>query len=411
VPQALLLGVGLDQCHLLGRAAGQPQVGQGLPVDREDRAGGAELGAHVADGGPVGERDGGHALAVELDELADHAVLAQQLGDGQDQVGGRRAGRQLAGQPEPDHPRDEHRHRLAEHGRLGLDPADAPAEHAQAVLHGGVRVGAHAGVGERGGDPVPGRLRHDDAGQVLDVDLVHDAGAGRDDLELAQRLLAPAQEREPLPVALELQGHVPVEGVGPAEHVSDHRVVDHQLGRDERVDLARVAAQRGHGLAHRGQVHDGRDAGQVLQDDPGRAERDLDVGVGGRVPLPQGADVRLRDVHAVLGPQQVLEQDLEAEREGVSSGHGVQPVDLVAGPAHVESGFAAEAVRGHGWLASWGSGGAPSHPATYASSRSRGVRCRTPPATAAGWGPAGRGAPPVANYLDVKLSARPSLMT
>ncbi len=41
-------------------------------------AGGAELGAHVADGGPVGDSGtAADARAVELDELADHAVLAQ----------------------------------------------------------------------------------------------------------------------------------------------------------------------------------------------------------------------------------------------------------------------------------------------------------------------------------------------
>jgi hypothetical protein len=37
--------------------------------------------------------------------------------------------------------------RLAEHGGFRLDAADAPAEHAEAVDHGGVRIGADAGVG------------------------------------------------------------------------------------------------------------------------------------------------------------------------------------------------------------------------------------------------------------------------
>ena len=37
--------------------------------------------------------------------------------------------------------------RLAEHGGLGLDAADAPAQHGQAVDHGGVAVGADHGVG------------------------------------------------------------------------------------------------------------------------------------------------------------------------------------------------------------------------------------------------------------------------
>src|ERR1044072_7481726 len=47
--------------------------------------------------------------------------------------GGRRALRRGAAQLEPPGLGDEHRHRLAEHRRLGLDPADAPAQHAEPV--------------------------------------------------------------------------------------------------------------------------------------------------------------------------------------------------------------------------------------------------------------------------------------
>ena len=43
--------------------------------------------------------------------------------------------------------RDQHRDGLAEHRRLGLDAAHAPAQHADAVDHRGVRVGAHQRVG------------------------------------------------------------------------------------------------------------------------------------------------------------------------------------------------------------------------------------------------------------------------
>ena len=56
VPEALLLGVGLDQRELLLGAAGELEVLDGLLVDREDRDGGAELRAHVADRGAVGQR-------------------------------------------------------------------------------------------------------------------------------------------------------------------------------------------------------------------------------------------------------------------------------------------------------------------------------------------------------------------
>ena len=60
-----------------------------------------------------------------------------------------------------------------------------------------------------------------------------------------------------------------------AEGVGDDRVVDDQLGRHERVDPRRVAAEVGHRLAHGGEVDDRRDAGEVLEDHPGGRELDL----------------------------------------------------------------------------------------------------------------------------------------
>ena len=78
---------------------------------------------------------------------------------------------------------------------------------------------------------------------------------------------------------------------GAAEDVGDDRVVDDQLGRDQRVDLGRVAAELLHGLAHRGEVDHGGHAGQVLEDHPGRRERDLGVRLGLRVPLREGGHV------------------------------------------------------------------------------------------------------------------------
>ncbi|CFR67956.1 Uncharacterised protein [Mycobacterium tuberculosis] len=138
VPHALRLGVGLDQCDLLRRATGKPQILDGFFVDRENRCGGTEFGTHVAQGGAVGQRHLGHALAVELDEFADDAVLAQHLGDGQHHVGGGDSRLDLAGQPETHDPRDQHRYRLTQHRGLRLDAADTPPEHTQAVDHGGV---------------------------------------------------------------------------------------------------------------------------------------------------------------------------------------------------------------------------------------------------------------------------------
>ena len=294
-------------------------------IDRESRSGGAELGAHVAQRRAVGKRHLGHACAVELDELADHTVLAQHLGDGEHHVGGRHPGGPLAGQLEADDTGDEHRHRLAEHGRLCLDAADAPAEHAEAVLHRGVAVGANAGVRIR--DAV---ALHHDARQVLDVDLVHDAGAGRHHLEVVEGALAPAQELVALAVALVFDLDVALERVRGSEQVGDDGVVDHQVGGCQRVDFLRVAAEIADGLAHGGQVDDAGHPGEVLHDHAGRGELDLHAGIGLRIPVRDRLDVILGDVGAVLSPQQVLGEHLEAVGEFLRTGHRIQAVYLVA---------------------------------------------------------------------------------
>ncbi len=150
VEEALLLVIGLDEGDLLVAAAGEAQVAEGFGVDGEDAAGGAVFGGHVADGGAIGEGQFGDAGAVELDELADHAELAQGLGDGEDEVGGGGAFAELAGELVADDLRDEHGDGLAEHGGFGFDAAHAPAENAEAVDHGGVGVGADEGVGVGG---------------------------------------------------------------------------------------------------------------------------------------------------------------------------------------------------------------------------------------------------------------------
>jgi len=164
---------------------------------------------------------------------------------------------------------------------------------------------------------------------VLDVDLVHDSGAGRNDLEVVEGALAPAQELVALPVALVLELDVPLEGVRATGDIGDHRVVDDHLGGRQRVDPRRVATQLGDGLAHRGEVDDARHTGEVLHDHARRCELDLGVGLGTRVPAGEGADVARGDVGAVLGPQEVLEEDLEAERQLRAAFHCREPKDVV----------------------------------------------------------------------------------
>ena len=128
---------------------------------------------------------------------------------------------------------------------------------------------------------------------------------------------------------LELQVGVAPERVGAAEDVGDDRVVDDQLGRDERVDPARVAAEVGHGVAHRDQIHHTGHPGEVLQQHPRRRELNLGAALGRRIPAAERVDLLGRHQCAVLVAQQVLQQHLQAVGQPPRAVDPVQPEHLV----------------------------------------------------------------------------------
>src|SRR3546814_12416256 len=124
---------------------------------------------------------------------------------------------------------------------LRLDPADAPAEHAEAVDHRRVAVGADERVGIGNLVPVrPLRMPHRLA-DIFEIDLMADAGAGGHDLEIVERLRAPFEELVALHVALIFERDVILERLGGAEFVDHHRVIDDEMdGHLRRSAEARV---------------------------------------------------------------------------------------------------------------------------------------------------------------------------
>jgi hypothetical protein len=86
-------------------------------------------------------------LAMVARSVVHHALLAEHLRDRQHQVRRRCAFGQAAVELEADDLGKQHVDRLSQHAGLGLDAAHAPAQHPEAVDHGGVAVGAHQRVG------------------------------------------------------------------------------------------------------------------------------------------------------------------------------------------------------------------------------------------------------------------------
>ena len=99
-------------------------------------------------------------------------------------------------------------------------------------------------------------------------------------------------------------------------------------------------------------------AGEVLHHHARRREGDLLGRLGVVVPARQRLDVLLADGHAVLVAQQVLEQDLQRERQPRDVElllQRVEAVDLIGTPADLEVGAGAEGIVRHGF--SSGDGG------------------------------------------------------
>ena len=129
-----------------------------------------------------------------------------------------------------------------------------------------MRVGPDERVGK--GLPV---TRLDHARKELEIDLVDDAGVRWNDLQVVECRLAPAQERVALTIPLELQLGVAEDRPGGGVLVHLHGVVDDELGRQLRVDLRRITAELRHRIAHRREIDNGRDPGEVLMQHAGRS--------------------------------------------------------------------------------------------------------------------------------------------
>jgi len=232
--------------------------------------------------------------------------LTQPLRDGEHEVGRGDSGLERAHQLDADDARQEHRDRLAEHRRFGLDAAHSPAEDAEPVDHRGVRVGADQRVGIR---ETAGIAEHH-LRQVLQVHLVADAAVGREHAQGLEGLLRPAQERVALAVALELELGVARQRIGGAREVGDDRMVDHEVDGDDRLDVVGVAAEARDCVAQRGQVGDRGHAGEVLHQHARGHELDLATTrlLSGTAPVRDRTDVVGGDVGTVLAAQQILDQ-------------------------------------------------------------------------------------------------------
>ena len=132
--------VRFHQRDMLGRAAGHPQIGDRLLIDRPEAGGRPIFRRHVGKRRAVGDRQGAGGRTEELDTRSDHAGCAELLGERQCHVGHGDAVRERTLETDTDEFRLREDVRLAQHDRFDLDAPDTPPQHAQRIHHRGVRV-------------------------------------------------------------------------------------------------------------------------------------------------------------------------------------------------------------------------------------------------------------------------------
>ena len=147
------------------------------------------------------------------------------------------------------------------------------------------------------------------------------AGPRRNHPEIRKCALPPFQEAVSLAVALVFELDVLGQRLTIAESIDDDGMIDDEIHRHQRIDLLRIAAEVFHGVPHRGEIDDGRNAGEILHQHPGRPEGDFLLGralVLG--PLRRVLDVSLAGAAAVFVAQHVLDDDLQGERQPRDAG-------------------------------------------------------------------------------------------
>ena len=213
--------------------------------------------------------------------------------------------------------RQQHGYRLPQHGRLGFDAPHAPSQYAEAIDHGGVRIGSHQGVRislhlsiNQGSE--------DRARKIFQIDLMDNAHLRRNHGKILEGALSPAQEGIALAITLKLKNAIGGECLDGAELVHLNGVINHQLGRLQRIDQRGVAAEFLNGVAHGRKIHHCWDSSEVLHEHPRRSEADFVRGLLGGFPAGESADVFGGYRAVIFIAQQVFEKD--AQREGKMRG-------------------------------------------------------------------------------------------
>jgi len=118
-------------------------------------------------------------------------------------------------------------------------------------------------------------------------------------------------------------------------------VIDDEVDRLQRVDQSRVAAESGERISHGSEINYRRHSGKVLEQNASGTKRNLFLDFPLYIPAGERTDVVGFDELAVFVPEEVFEENLEADGEAIcvpagELGQGIQPKDRVLPTSNVQ---------------------------------------------------------------------------
>ncbi len=203
------------------------------------------------------------------------------------------------------------RQRLAKHRRQRFNRTDAPTKYAEAVRHRRVTIHTDHCVRTRNRRSVGRVQRRYDGSKHFEINLVQNAVTGRDDAKTLECILRPAHERIAFAVAAKFECKILIDGIRNAGNIDDRRVIDDQVDRNARIDVARLSTQIAHRRTHGREIGSERDARGITGKDAHGMKWDLRAAFSFFTPARERIKMLARDDASVRMSQQVLEKYLQ----------------------------------------------------------------------------------------------------
>lgn len=313
--EILLTQVLFNELNVTFITASKAEIVHSVLVHWEVTHSSTVLRGHVSNSSSIGEGKRFYTRSEEFDELANNTALSEHLDASEDEICGSCMLGQFAVKVETNNLRKDHGNCLAKHDSFSLNSTNTPSGDTETIDHSGVRVSADNGVGVEHVVAV-----EDNTGEILEVDLMDNTRAWRNNLEIVEGLGAPLKELESFPISGELELLVDGSGFRNTSSINLHGVIDDEIDGAERVDLARVASKTVHSVTHGSKINDGGNTGKILQDDSGGTEWDFSIILRGLRPVENRLNVLLFHGKVVAVADSALKEDTDRVREGCDAG-------------------------------------------------------------------------------------------